>query len=84
MVRSDKERLATLPGGAAEAFTPLTVDPKNQPDGGDEAPLVPTAPRTELGRRLWDIRGRIVGSGLPLLNWDQIAAEVAARRGERA
>lgn len=39
-------------------------------------------PKTELGKRLWSIRKRIVASGDPLLNWDQIEEEIAARRGE--
>lgn len=51
--------------------------------GSHEASLAPAPPRTELGRQLWDIRRRVVESGVPLLDWDQIEAEVAARRGER-
>ncbi len=39
-------------------------------------------PKTPLGRRLWSIRKRIVASGEPLLGWDEIEEEVAARRGE--
>jgi len=46
--------------------------------------LAPEPPRTELGRKLWEIRRRIIESDTPLLDWDQITAEVAARRGERA
>ena len=49
-----------------------------------DASLPPEQPRTELGRKLWGIRQRIVASGAPLLDWDQIEAEVAVRRGERA
>jgi hypothetical protein len=37
--------------------------------------------RTPLGRRLWEIRARIVASGIPLLSWDEIDQEVAERRG---
>lgn len=40
------------------------------------------APRTELGRRLWRIRRRILESGQPLLDWDGIESEVRERRGE--
>ena len=43
-------------------------------DGPDEA-------RTELGRRLLELRSEIVRSGTPTLNWDDIEAEVSARRG---
>jgi len=60
------------------------VEPPRPADlRSDGATVPPAAPRTELGRRLWDIRRRIVTSGVPLLDWDQIEAEVAARRGER-
>lgn len=38
--------------------------------------------RSELGRRLREIRGRIVASGEHLLSWDEIDSELAARRGE--
>jgi len=39
-------------------------------------------PQTELGRRLWKIRQRIVNSGQPLLDWQGIEREVRERRGE--
>jgi len=39
-------------------------------------------PRTKLGERLWDIRTRIVASGVPLLDWDDLEREVHERRGE--
>ena len=39
-------------------------------------------PRTELGRRLWRIRQRILASGQPLLDWDGIESELRDRRGE--
>jgi hypothetical protein len=38
-------------------------------------------PRTELGRRLWELRKKIVASGEPLLSRDEIEREVAERRG---
>jgi len=40
-------------------------------------------PRTPLGERLWQLRKRIVASGERLLDWDELAQEVRARRGER-
>ena len=46
-------------------------------------PVVAFTPRTELGKRLWEIRKRIVASGTPLLDWDGVSQEVADRRGER-
>jgi hypothetical protein len=52
--------------------------------GPEDVSLPPAPPRTELGRELWAIRRGIVQSGVPLLDWSQIEAEIAARRGERA
>src|ERR1043166_8965277 len=48
-------------------------------EGGGQPDFVP---RTELGRRLWRIRQRIVASGQPLLDWDGIESELRDRRGE--
>ncbi len=39
-------------------------------------------PRTALGRRLMSIRAKIIASGEPLLNWEEIEKEVAEGRGE--
>jgi hypothetical protein len=44
----------------------------------EEAP-----PRTQLGRRLRELRRRIVHSGAPLLNWDELDGELRNRRGDR-
>ena len=38
-------------------------------------------PRTELGRRLWELRKKIVASGEPLLDRDEVEREIAERRG---
>jgi len=46
-------------------------------------PVVVYTPKTELAKRLWEIRKRIVASGTPLLDWEDVAREVAERRGER-
>lgn len=40
-------------------------------------------PRTELGRRLWSIRQRIIASGATLMSAEEIDQELASRRGER-
>ncbi len=37
--------------------------------------------RTSLGRRLLEIRRRIVAAGTPLLDWDDLEPEVRSRRG---
>lgn len=46
--------------------------------------LAKRQPRTALGQRLMQLRERIVRSGTPLLGWNEIEREVAARRGEEA
>jgi len=41
-------------------------------------------PKTELGRRLWDIRCKAIAEGMRLLSWEELEEEKAKRRGERA
>ncbi|WP_414544426.1 DUF2281 domain-containing protein [Nostoc sp. CCY0012] len=43
--------------------------------------LKTSANKTPLGERLREIRSRIVASGKPLLNRDEIEKEIASRRG---
>jgi hypothetical protein len=43
----------------------------------------PYIARTSMGKRLWEIRQKILASGEPLLDWDDINREVQHRRGER-
>lgn len=38
-------------------------------------------PKTPLGKRLWELRAKIIASGEPLLDWEGVAREVAERRG---
>jgi len=40
-------------------------------------------PRTPLGKKLLEIRQRIVASGRPLLDWEDIDREIAEQRGKR-
>lgn len=40
-------------------------------------------PRTDLARRLWELRQKIVASGRPLLAWADLETELSDRRGER-
>lgn len=40
-------------------------------------------PKTTLGRKLWEIRQKIVTSGVPLLGWEELNAEITERRNER-
>lgn len=55
--------------------------PGKQPSILSNLPDEEFHPRTPLGRRLWEIRKRIVESGEPLLDWDDLEREVAERRG---
>lgn len=41
-------------------------------------------PKTPLGRKLWEIRQKIVAAGEPLLGWEEVEKEVTQRRNERA
>ena len=38
-------------------------------------------PRTALGRRLLELRAKIIAAGIPLLDWDGVEREVQERRG---
>jgi len=53
------------------------------PDSQERKTTTAYQPRTDLGKRLWEIRQRIVASGVPLLGWDEIERELAERRGDR-
>lgn len=41
-------------------------------------------PKTALGRKLWEIRQKIVASGKPLLGWEEVEKEVTQSRNERS
>ena len=49
------------------------------------APTTVFHPKTELAKRLWEIRLRSIASGenKALLDWEGVQKEVAERRGER-
>jgi hypothetical protein len=40
-------------------------------------------PRTALGNKLWELRQKILASGAPLLNWNELEQEIAERKGDR-
>lgn len=56
--------------------------PRSEPPAETSHESASANGRSELGRRLREIRGRIVASGEHLLSWDEIDSELAARRGE--
>lgn len=39
-------------------------------------------PKTELGKKLWEIRCRSLANNPKLLTWDEIEAEISDLRGE--
>ena len=44
-------------------------------------PEPPFELRTPLAKKLWELRQKIIASGVPLLDWDDIEREVQERRG---
>lgn len=63
---------------------PAMATPKKQPSILSNPPEEEFHPRTPLGRRLWEIRKRIVESGEPLLDREGLEREIAERRGGAA
>jgi len=53
-------------------FMTSLITVKNQP---------PFSPKTELAKKLWEIRQKVVNSGVSLLTWDDIELELQERRG---
>ena len=54
---------------------------EQSPGGKEQNGAAPYVPRTELGRRLMEIRARIEASGQPLSSWEKFEREMAERRG---
>jgi hypothetical protein len=46
-------------------------------------PSAERTPRTPLGKKLLEIRQKIVASGRPLLDWEDIDREIAEQRGRQ-
>ena len=67
---------------SATDLLPISVDFQGACGWWEESLLY--RPRTELGRRLWAIRQRFLSSGAQPLTAEEIARELAARRGERS
>ena len=56
-----------------------TKAPDETPTNGLPEPPFPLV--TPLSKKLWELRQKIVESGAPLLDWDDIEREVQERRG---
>lgn len=61
-----------LPSEAQDQVLQLAQSLKPQPE---------FVPQTPLGKKLWEIRQRIVASGVPLLSDEELEQELAERRG---
>lgn len=65
-------------------MAPAMATPRKQPSILSNPREEEFHPRTPLGRRLWEIRKRIVESGEPLLDGEDLEREIAERRGGAA
>lgn len=63
---------------------PAMASPSKQPSNLSNSQEEEFHPRTPLGRRLWEIRKRIVESGEPLLDREDLEREIVERRGGAA
>lgn len=59
--------------------TEATQTTDQTPTHGMPEPPFPL--RTPLAKKLWELRQKIIASGVPLLDWDDIEREVQERRG---
>lgn len=41
-------------------------------------------PKTELGKKLWELRQKAIAAQTPLRTWEELEEEIAQRRGERS
>lgn len=41
-------------------------------------------PKTELGKKLWELRQKVIAVQPPLETWEELEEEIAQRRGERS
>ena len=69
----------SLQARAREPVIGTASPPRNAEPAYSDEPAF--RPRTALGQELWKLRRRIVASGEPLLDEDQIEDEVDRRRG---
>jgi len=63
-----------------------TANPKKRAGNRKKDGALPSKakfqPKTALGRRLWQVRQRIIASGQPLLDWAGIERELRERAGQ--
>jgi hypothetical protein len=62
-----------------EKHPDMTQTTDQVPTNGLPEPPFPLV--TPLAKKLWEFRQKIVASGRPLLDWDDIEQEIAIQRG---
>jgi hypothetical protein len=62
-----------------EKHPDMTQTTDQGPTNGLPEPPFPLV--TPLAQKLWELRQKIVASGRPLLDWDDIEREIAGQRG---
>ncbi len=67
---------------ASDAAGRQRKGPGKKSPGRNGQPVESFVPQTDLGRRLWGIRRKIVATGQHLLNWDAIERELHERPGD--
>lgn len=70
-----------LRGNESRSITGLDSGPAEEAEAHYRS-LVQYQPKTDLGRRLWQLRLENIADGAQLLSWEEIEQEKAARRGE--
>jgi hypothetical protein len=62
-----------------EKYPDMTQTTDQAPTNGLPGPPFPLV--TSLAKQLWKLRQKIVASGRPLLDWDDIEREITDQRG---
>jgi hypothetical protein len=62
-----------------EESAETTRTPDQTPTNGLPEPPFPLV--TPLAKKLWELRQKVIASGVPLLDWDDIERAVQDRRG---
>lgn len=81
IAKTAKAVLKVVTGHRSTALTGLE-DEKSYITDMEWSEALQYKPRTPFGKRLMEIRKKIIASGEPLLDWDDIEHEIAESRGE--
>ncbi len=77
--KSNSKRIGNYRVGDKLPFSPESALGNHAVKSTDSAHKKPISfkPKTPLGKKLWEIRRRIVASGAALLTWEEIEREIA-------